>query len=151
MAYPCICCPGGGCSSSQPTCSDCLRAASIIVSPSESVTGCGDTGSVDILSLSDFSICETSITWALVSYDTDAFTDVTLVDGVLEFTTTNAAVSGTFYEFIGKVHCTGTLLSQYFKVTVPIKNLCYGVVCSEGLVCNPCTGGCISEVDVEVL
>lgn len=151
--YPCNCCVGdctitvNGC----PDSADCLQVASIIVPPATSITGCGGEGSVDVGAESTLTACTTSITWSLISWDTTAFTDVAIdSDGVLTFTSTNAAVADTYYKFIGKVHCSGSLLSQYFTVTVPIKNLCYGVTCAESLSCNPCTGGCITPPDVEI-
>lgn len=136
-----------------PTCSGtCLKVASLVISAETSIPCNGGVGSVDIAAQSDLTACTTGITWTLVSWDTAAFTSVSLSSsGVLAFTSTIAAVAGTFYEFIGKVHCNSTLLSQYFKITVPIKNLCYGTApCSTGFFCNTCTGGCVAEVDVEL-
>lgn len=151
MVYPCTCssvsyppessCPSG----------NCLRVPSITVLPQDSVSGCGATGTVDILAESNLDICETTVNWYLLSYDTAAFEAVTLTTGVLEFTTTNAALVGSSYTFTGRVTCEGSLLSQYFTVNVFIKNLCLGVLCvTEGESCDPCSGECVETPDVEL-
>lgn len=129
-----------------------MKVASVVLLPADSVGPCGDAGGVDIAALSDLTICTTAVTWALVSWDTAAFTSVSInSSGVLSFTSTSAAQAGTYYTFTGVVYCPDTVLSQYFTVQVPIQDLCYGVTCLLPMVCNPCTGACLSAApDVEV-
>lgn len=153
--YPCFCgpCSGAGCVST-PTCSSCLKIASVVIDPATAPLSCGGTGLVDIGTLSDTTICTTSINWSIVSYDTDAFEATPTVNssGVVSFTWTSAASSGTFYEITGQTFCSGTLISQYFKVRISPKNPCYGIVCPDGYVCNMCSaiGACIVAPDVEL-
>lgn len=117
-----------------------------------SILPCGTQFSSDIGAASDTTICTTSITWGIVSYDEDAFTNVAVdSDGVVTGTTTTAMQLNTFYEIIGKAICTTTLLSQYFKVKISVKNACLDTICEDPeQVCNPCTGTCIDAPDSEL-
>lgn len=153
--YPCTCC-SDDCQTSYPDCpsGNCLKAASVVVQGESSVAGCGASKTFDIGTLSDLSVCETTITWSLISWDTTAFTSVSInSSGVVSLTTTNAAAAGTAYQVVGKVFCNSTLFSQYFTLTIIVRNLCYGVVCSGATpYCNTCTGGCLADLpDVELL
>lgn len=151
--YPCICTPCTGCVTT-PSCpsGDCLRVASFPVDPETSVLPCNHTGTVDIAAESDLSICTGTLVWELISWDTTAFSGVTISDaGVITFTSTSAAEVRKYYEFVGRVFCTGTLLSQFFTILVPIKDGCYGKVCPSGQVCDPCSPTqCIASPDVEL-
>lgn len=147
--YPCTCSavsvdyPSGGCPSG-----DCLRIGSAIIT---AVLPCGVADTFDILGISDVEICETSIIWGLLSYDGTAFTDVSIdSSGILHFTTTSGAVPRAFYTFTGVATCSGTTISQYFTIKVPIADACYGITCPDGETCNPCTGLCGAIPDVEL-
>ncbi len=155
MAYPCTCTyvdynpPSSNCGSGT-----CLKIPrSIVVSAEDSVAGCGGEGTIDIAAESDLTGCTTSINWGLYNtWDSAAFEDASLnSSGVLSFTFSDSAQLNTPYLFTGVVTCEDTLLSQYFKVTVYVKNLCVAsTICAEGQTCNPCTGLCADEIDVEL-
>lgn len=147
--YPCTCSavsvdyPSGNCPSGN-----CLKIASAITT---AVLPCGVNDSFDILAVSDVDICSSSIIWGLISYDTAAFTDVSIdSNGVLFFTATTAATPRAYYVFSGVATCSGTTISQYFTIKVPIADACYGKVCPDGETCNPCTGLCGAIPDVEL-
>lgn len=123
----------------------------MVIPPQSSVGPCGSAFTVDIGAESDLTACETSINWYILSYDEVAFTGVSInSSGVISGTTTNAAVVGSSYTFIGKVTCDDSLLSQYFTVKMFIKDLCFSVVCPEGESCNPCDGTCGTPDDIEL-
>lgn len=156
--YPCSCSPCDGCSSTTPSCPSgtCLRVASLIIHSNNSILPCGSSTTVDIAASSDFTDCDGTISWYILTpaqggYDSDAFTSVSISSaGVLSFTTTNVIQLNTFYTFIGKVVCSDGVLSQYFTVKFAVKNACLGIVCPEGEVCDPCDGTCGAAVDSEL-
>ena len=148
--YPCTCSavsveyPSGGCPSGN-----CLRIGSAIIT---AVLPCGVNETFDILAISDVDICETTILWALLSYDTAAFSSASInSSGVLSFTTTSAATPRSYYTFTGVATCSGTTISQYFTIKVPIEDICYGHVCADvDTICSPCSGVCVDITDVEL-
>lgn len=146
--YPCNCSSCTDCSSSTPSCpsGDCLQIASLTIHSNSSVLPCSGSFSADVGAASDTSICTTTVNWGIVSYDEDAFTNVAVdSDGVVTGTTTTAAQLNTFYEILGKATCTTTLLSQYFRVRLSVRNACLDVICDSGFTCNPCTGNCVED------
>lgn len=156
MAYPCVCSSYSYTPSSSSGCGSgtCLRVPrNMLISAEDSIAGCGQSGELDIAALSDLTACTGTVTWGLyATWDTAAFSSASIdAAGVLSFTSTEAAQLSTPYLFTGVAACPDTLLSQYFEVTIFIKNECSpSTVCGEGFVCNPCTGSCVAEVDVEV-
>jgi hypothetical protein len=153
--YPCSCSPCTDCSSSTPSCpsGDCLQVASLTIFGNSSILPCGSSFTTDVGAASDLSICTTTVNWGIVSYDEDAFTNVAVdSDGVVTGTTTTAMELNTFYEILGKAVCTTTLLSQYFKVRISVRNACLDAAPCEDpdQVCNPCTGTCIDAPDSEL-
>jgi hypothetical protein len=153
--YPCSCSGCTDCNSTTPSCPDgssCLKIADITLYSNTSVLPCGSSLTANVGAASDLDVCETTINWGIVSYDEDAFTNVSVnSSGVVSATTTDAAQLNTFYKIIGKAICTETLLSSYFTVKVSVRNACLDVAsCPTGETCNPCTGECAETVDAEL-
>ncbi len=149
---PCECGPAPNSCVIDP-CVDCLRVASPIILPDDSVGPCGQSGFVNLKPLNNYSICgdNAEMFHKIVKYDQTAFTNVYIDDtnGKLElrFTTTDAAKINTPYYIFYKAACKGKNRSDIGVITVFIKDECAYANCNN---CNPCNGECDGAVDLTV-
>lgn len=149
---PCGCTPSKESCKIDP-CKDCIRVASPIILPDDSVGPCGQTGFVNLKPLNNYSICgeQGEVAHKIVKYDSSVFTNVYIDDtnGELKlyFTTTEAAQINTPYYIFYKAACKGTGRSDIGVVTIFIKDNCAYVDCVN---CNKCTGECDEVVDIAV-
>lgn len=134
-------------------CADCIRVASPIILPENSVGPCGQTGFVNLKPLNNYSICGEGgeVFHKIIKYDETAFSGVYIDDtnGKLElrFTTTDAAQINTPYYIFYKSACKVKNRSDIGVVTVFIKDLCAYANCNN---CNKCTGECDGNIDLTV-
>lgn len=133
-------CPSGNC---------LLIPTRIVLDPNTSVLPCGGVGVLDIPNVDgyDVSNCGGSIVWSVVSYNTTAFTTVSVnSSGELTFTTTSNAVVGSFYSIVVKALCDeAPYLSQFIEIRIPIRDACLLAVCDSGEHCDPCSGFCVPD------
>lgn len=153
MAYPVNCCCCVPVSVTVPACpsGNCLRVASLVVTPSNSTLPCGGAFSISIGAESDVTACTTGVNWYIINYNEDAFDNIVISStGVVTGNTTSTISLNTPYTIVGKVTCDGSLLSQYFYITFFVKDVCFEIECSGTQECNPCDGTCQEPVDVEL-
>lgn len=156
MAYPCQCSPS---EVVIPPCSsgNCLKVPNITINPLTSVLPCGGTFNIDIGQYSDFSVCDGTIEWSVVSFDATVFENVAISSaGVLTGSTAGGAVAyindleAEEIIIIIQAACLGSLLAVQREIKIPIKDACLNKNCAPGFTCNPCTGGCI-EGDIDLI
>ena len=121
-------------------CEDCLNISSSVVGCPNSIGPCGETGTIELTTN-----C-VAPTWSIVYHD-PAFENVAIDgDGTLTYDTVEGeATPNTYYDIIYKVTCGDEEfvgLGVIGTAKSCIKNLCSGVNCDEGEVCDECTGLC---------
>jgi len=131
-------------------CADCMYVTSHVKTCDvETAVGpCGDTGTIQLETN-----CEDP-TYTVIYYDS-AFVSASIDgDGLLTYETDDEliAVPETYYEIRYKVTCAHEDfegLTVLGTATICIANLCRGVSCGEGEVCDPCTGDCeVAELNL---
>jgi len=124
------------------TTSTCMRLGNIVVEECNSVGPCGQVGSV---SFTCFQYNCTNIpTFSVYSISDPSLISVVSIDaGGLVFQTSNSAIGGERVEIVFHASCDGcTGKSDYGSVVIYIQNMCKGITCPAGQVCQPCTGLC---------
>lgn len=120
-------------------CEDCLYVTSHVISVTDGVAPCGATEEVEVTTN-----CTTP-SYSIV-YADPAFTSVSFVAGVISFTTVEGlATPEEYYTIIYKIICQSVDfegLGVIGTLQVGIKNLCAGITCGGGEVCDPCDGTC---------
>lgn len=121
-------------------CVDCLWVTSPIITCDNSVGPCGEEGTASLESN-----C-TNPVYTIIFAD-PAFTNVDITGGALTYDTVSAELSvpETYYQICYKVTCADAPfdgLSVIGCARICIKNLCSGVSCVVGQVCDPCDGTC---------
>lgn len=131
-------------------CEDCLYVTSHVITPPNGVGPCGETGSIQVTTN-----CDTP-TYSIVYHDA-AFENVSIsVGGLISYDTVEGvATPDEYYTIIYKVVCGGggdlDGYSVFGTAKIGIKNLCTGVNCDGGEVCDPCTGNCEpAEINLEL-
>lgn len=130
-------------------CNGCIVAGYHIIHSADSVGPCGQEGEFDLNDMANaannVSTCGGSLIYSIEDWDSDGFEIVTKTGSVISFVTKTDAVPGQYYTIHFSVKCASKGLSDLGLVRVGIKNMCYGADCTQGQVCNPCTGGCVDE------
>lgn len=129
-------------------CKDCIRTASLVILPKNSVGPCGKTGIIDLTNVNDYSVCDGEIFHKITYYDKTAFESVTIddTDGIkINFTTSDKAIPGEHYQITYKADCIDKGIGNFGIIQVFIKDLCAYTKCEQ---CDPCTGECAGEVDI---
>lgn len=129
-------------------CKDCMRTASLVIIPKNSVGPCGKQGVIDLTNVNDYKVCEGEVFHKITSYDTTAFESVSIDDteGIkIYFTTSDKAVPGEHYKITYKASCIDQNIGNFGIIQVFIKDLCAYTKCEQ---CDPCTGDCTGEVDI---
>lgn len=121
-------------------CEDCLYVTSHVTACEDSVGPCAASDTIQLTTN-----CDTPA-YSVVFAD-PAFTSVSIsVGGLLSFTTVEGeATPDTYYTIIYKVTCSSEDFSGLGVIGtagICIKNLCSGVTCAGGEVCDPCDGTC---------
>lgn len=135
----------------------CLKACNALIYGADSVGPCSQVGQFDLTTLSHtLTGCSGTVTYSLESED-GLFTNVSVTSvGILSWTTGDETTVDQFGEINFRITCTSDCNSQdslnavgYVKIQV--KNLCNGVVCDPGNVCDLCDGTCVAQtIDIVV-
>lgn len=129
-------------------CKDCMRTASLVILPQSSVGPCGHTGVIDLSNINNYDVCKGEVFHKVTSYDKEAFESVSIDDteGIkIFFTTTKDAIPGEHYKITYKASCIDQNIGSFGIIQVFIKDLCAYTKCEQ---CDPCTGECAGEVDI---
>lgn len=108
-------------------------------------------GTVD---LSSWTIagCDTIDEYYVISYNTDAFSDLSIAAAVLTYTPSDDAISGKIYSIKLGAKCTASDANEYRAegiVKICFQDLCDGVSCLDSEYCDKCDGSCqTQEVDL---
>jgi len=139
--------PGGGTSTACN--GDCIFAPHMLLYGEDAPNLCGVTKSVvwDEKCLDDCGCGSTAPSFRLDEY-TDNLTGVSVDENGITFTTAwsegkSEVATISYIMYCNKLSSIGTL-------TIVMNNPCINVTCSEGYVCNHCTGGCVSALDLDV-
>lgn len=150
-----------------PVCDEdcCLKACSAILPCSEAVGPCGQSGSLEVFSLSHKTTgcvvndSPSALTFSLVSFDPEHFVSASITTGgILTWVTQGPERKNKYGEIVFRVSCpsdcleeTGACkpLSSLGTFTVGIKDLCADVICGAGTVCDECSGSC-ADVDANL-
>lgn len=146
---PCICTQPQNNDPIQVEDCNCIKLCHITVNAnSEDAVGpCGLEGSIDVSDSKyghDLCACgESTQYWSVEHFDSEIFVTATVNQntGVLTWITQGPDALDKQYGSITMKFTCGNL-SAYFIVVVGIKDLCQGVVCGSGEVCDDCTGTC---------
>lgn len=155
----CSCTPAPGTPTTSNPCDDCVIAYSFPTDCTTSTGPGGESGTLDLAAVNNYSGCVDSggsactLTYTLLSYDATALTNVAISSsGILSWDTTNDAVPDSFAEVEYIASCDCNLLSSRATISICIRDLCENRWCSPGEVCNPLTGLCEPvSPDVEIL
>lgn len=128
-------------------CSGCLQVNGATMSCANGPSPCGGvngTGQIDLGAINTLTVCTGVPVWRIKSFDTNAFTSVTITQaGILDFVTSNWFVYGKEFIIVYEVDCPGQIHRAEAEVKICFNNPC-GPVCRQ---CNPCTGACIFAND----
>ena len=139
---PCLCALNGPIT----TTSNCVKICDIIIP--EGPDPCGGTQTVDV-TLSDNGHDTTAcgsdlITWYVIDFDTTVFESVTITpSGMLTYASKSTTKGSELGCITIQARCGE--LGGYGGVYVILNNLCNTVNCPGGQLCDPCTGGCVSQ------
>lgn len=133
---------------SDPCPTNCIYAPSIVVSESNSVYACGETGLIPFENLEfGLTVCGTDqVNYSIVSYSAE-LTSVSIDSNGITFTSTDAAADTLRGTLTYKVDC-----GEYAtlgNVTIIFRSRCANVMCGTGLECDECTGNC-DPIDVDI-
>lgn len=150
---PCDC--TGGSVITPPTtvdCDNCLLVSRITVPCESSTPPCGIAGTLDLTAAHDTTACTGTITYSVLSFDSDVITGVAIdASGELSWTTTADAPINTYTDVVYLIECSNSILSAQGIASICIQSLCPTAPCAEGTECNPCDGNCDPIVpDVEI-
>lgn len=143
---PCFACPGMP--PKKTTCKqgNCICFCDIYISPkSELAVPCNTQGIIELATYDkDVSVCSgNTINYELMYFEESFYSDVVLDrDGVLSWIPASGVLQKTG-NIIFKISCGG--LSKLVTVTIGRKNVCEGVFCPAGMICDECTGLCKPE------
>ncbi len=146
---PCFC-SGSTSTPTSSVCGDgscfCFCDIQILPDDDAAVEPCGALGIINLLDYThDFTVCGTTATLIEIYSFDDTFFDTVTVSaaGNLEWSilagTTNITGVVTMKAFCGDE------LGAYFDVRISKKNICSGVTCASGQICNECDGTCIPD------
>lgn len=130
-------------------CEDCLYVTSHIITADDGIGPCGDTDDIQVTTN-----C-TSPSYTIVYHD-PALTNVSIsIGGLISFESVEGiATPNEYYTIIYKVTCQGGDFeghTVFGTAKIGIKNLCNGVTCVGGEVCDECTGACEpAEINLEL-
>lgn len=127
-----------------PACpTDCLRAAHFRIDPADSIAPCGDqiTWDLDDWNAAANSFCTGTLTYQVWEHDS-VFSNVSFTGSEITVQIDSGLV-GSYHQIVYRMYCGE--FSAYGTITVGIKNLCFGVQCAQGTVCNECSGLCDAE------
>lgn len=137
-------------------CDDCLIASSFATDCETSTPPGGSAGVLDLTEYNNYGGCVDDndvacpLTYTLLSYDTEALTNVVIdANGLLGWETTNDAIPGSFVEIHYVVYCTCNNLSAQAVIRVCIRNLCATVLCPVDETCV--AGVCVPNINAGVL
>ena len=151
----CGCTPGtmsnGSVIPPSPCGTNCLYNPDLIVMCSDSIAP-GQAGATDISTEHNGdTFCTGTLTYQLYSWDMEFFSAVTLTGNTLNYTLATTAPPGSYGHITTILSCDGDQLnSAQSLVQICAKNLCEGVVCIAGEVCDPLDGDCKPISDIEV-
>lgn len=144
---------------SNPTCPPktciCVDLGYITVFPDDSAGPCENNGTVSFTDCFDFCACENGV--ATMSVISNSNPEKLIVNSItqsgLSFTTTDEANANDKITLVVKGSClseSGETLGDHSIITIYIKDLCKGVSCDPGEVCNKCTGECEEQINLIV-
>ena len=135
----------------NPCSGNCMIVPDITVPPEDSEGPCGESVAVDVATACTLTECNSGVVTYEVDSYSSAFTSAVISSlGVLTVVTSDTAVQGNSYDVIVKVKCDAYGIYELTTVTIGIKDLCDGVVCAEGQICEACTGNCIAEREIDL-
>lgn len=138
-------------------CEGCLKIASLRYSCTDGPAPCGGVEGTLVVNLAthnDVSACDcgSSVQYSIVEYDADFFSSVSITAaGILTAITSNNFTAWKEGLIKYKVNCPCNILSGTGNIYVCKKDLCAGVVCGTGDVCDQCDGTCVpaqSDIDI---
>lgn len=133
-------------STSTTSTDDCICVPSVIKllcsDGPEPCSSPADTFTYDLSQHLDNDVCS-SVSWELRSYDSLVFPDMA-IDANGELTTSVVGgTGGQEYIIIYRVGCTDYRVDG--ELHICLRDMCVGVECDEGFVCDPCDGSCVEE------
>lgn len=139
------------------SCEECLKVVTLRYLCTNGPAPCGGEDGTLVVDLTDYnddvSACDCgSVVYSIVSYDTTEFSSVTITQaGVLTVVTSSTFTEWKDGMITYKVDCPCNILSGTGKIYICKENLCSGVTCAEGEICNQCDGTCVEgESDIEL-
>lgn len=138
--------------STTSSCDDCIRLGTLLVTGDDAADPCGGTGTVSFDCFCYGGCNDGTVTFTVL--------DISPVGGIvvdsitstgMNYTSAVDTVGGDRVEVLFKAVCNDTGLSDHGKVIIYLNNLCTGVDCATGQVCDQCAGTCVAdEIDLEV-
>lgn len=127
-----------------PTCGDCLRLGHIMVGCDNSIAPC-DTESTLKVPFDCFCFPCTTPTFKITNISSIKYATVVSIDktGItIQPDGTGGPNDKVYIEFLAVCSDGCDTKSDYGSVSIYLKDICKGVVCSDGYKCNGCTGEC---------
>lgn len=134
--------------------SNCLCINDLRIGCNKGPSPCGGQMTIDLTEYNDVSASNCPVVYILKSYDTKAFSEVTLTDdGTLHITTSATFKKSQEFKITYKVSSPCSILSDEATVYVCMRDLCVDVYCVDGK-CDQCDGGCepyVPEININDL
>ena len=134
-------------------CVNCFIPVNHVVSAADRVAPCGGSDIINIGALNDFTTtCTGNVFYSLSSFDTDAFSSVTITaGGTLTYVFSSDATPGSHYSITYRVRCDNENVGGYGVVLTSPLDLCVPSNCTPAQTCDKCTGDCENiAVDLSV-
>lgn len=134
-------------------CAKCFIPANHVVAIEDRVLPCGGSQIINVAALNDFSeSCTGNVFYSLNSYDTDAFSSVTITSGgTLTYVFSAEASPGTYASITYRARCDNESVGGYGVIQTTPKDECLTSNCTPSQTCNKCTGDCENiPVDLSV-
>jgi hypothetical protein len=141
--YVCMDNPCGQCLSQNGVCDPCIGTC-LIQDNWAFTKPCGGSYTEDLTNAN-------ADQYILKSFDANGLENVSIaaITNILSYDTLSTAVVGSSYNIYYWVR-TGTAYKEV-KFTVTIQNMCNYVVCDTGDICDPCSGACIPNPEINVI
>jgi hypothetical protein len=134
------------CPSSTPTsrCGDCLTLGRILVGCENSIAPCATTDTLTIPFDCFCFPCENPQFKVINESEIEHLTVLSITKDGLVVKPTGTGRANSKVEIRFKAICADdcNTLSDYGSVVIYLKDICKGILCGDGEVCNDCTGNC---------
>ena len=142
MANRCTCVIYGPPVNPPDSCPSCFAYPNLMVLMEDSVTACGEDGSVDLLEQKPSSYSDDDLLFTVSSHG-KGVTDVLITENIMSFTSVPELPVNQYANVNVKVKKISTGESRFINIKIGQKNECVNSTCAT---CNPCTGNCLTAV-----